>query len=439
MFLKFNKFFLNIIFIILCIFNIISIAIGECFINFDNDIVLRPTILLKVGSHSVDLPLKDVDTHLKLFENQVIEALCPTKFEYPESYNTKSKLNIKCENNYLYSQNNYGGYERYSRDIFLKCSSLKWNLYETINNFVWCPSNVTSYLLARPTESLTSNYQYLAGLCYDTHNLSFKSLYYTITPKHSESLHPTALNNLYTPSLQLEYLKETFALKSVNETEYDNQDIQDWIKYSQYNYSSIIQNSLLYNEFNHELGSILDLAWWPNLRLGNWKRYENALTKQVEEQQQAYDILSGVSGVATAPILKACESNFTLKELIDNRNRIIPMYVWNYLRSTSNSSDEIVIIGFNSPFYEFYSENDVIFCVDKCQEIPWLKSVSTTFRYSAMGVIFCCSVEDVKVSQRLDGFPVNNMDTAPGKVIHNISVDGTTALPEYYNQYLAFI
>ncbi|KAI8124773.1 hypothetical protein FF38_09494 [Lucilia cuprina] len=433
MFLKFNKLFLNIIFTILCFINTISIAIGECVINFNQNPTFKPTILLKIGSHSVDLPLKDVDTDLTLFENQEIEALCPTTFEYPERYDTERKLNIKCEHNYLYLQNSYGGYQTYSSSINLKCSSIKWNLYETFNNFVWCPSNVTSYLLARPTESLTSNYQYLAGICYDIRNLSFKSLYYTITPKHSESLHPNLLSTLYEPSLELKYIKETFPLKSVTETEYDSQDVQDWINYSKYNYGSIVHNSILNDELNHELGSILDLAWWPNLRLGNWKRYENALTKHVERQQQAYDILSGVSGVATVPIIKTCESNFTLKELIDNRNRIIPMYVWNYLRSTSNSSDEIVIIGFNSPFYEFYSEMDVIFCTDKCQEIPWLNKVSTTFRYSAMGVIFCCSVDDVKASQRLDGFPVNGLDTAPEKIIHNISIDATTALPEYNN------
>ncbi|TMW39163.1 hypothetical protein DOY81_015757, partial [Sarcophaga bullata] len=71
----------------------------------------------------------------------------------------------------------------------------------------------------------------------------------------------------------------------------------------------------------------------------------------------------------------------------DNVNRKIPFYVWNYLRATDNSA-EIVVIGVNSPFYEFYDEKDVIFCSDKCKEIPWLKVKSSTFRYSALGVIF---------------------------------------------------
>lgn len=54
---------------------------------------------------------------------------------------------------------------------------------------------------------------------------------------------------------------------------------------------------------------------------------------------------------------------------------------------------------------------DVIFCKDKCHEISWLKNVSTTFRYNALGVMFCCSVDEVKTSKRLIGFPQINMES----------------------------
>ncbi|XP_065356791.1 uncharacterized protein LOC135951135 [Calliphora vicina] len=416
--LKVNKLFLNIILIIFSILNTLPLALGGCLVRFDADTSLRPNLFLKIGSHTVDLTISDADTFLSLHNEQELEAHCSTKFEFPSQYNTNNKIFIKCDDdNYIYIKDNNGNYRGHSRDISFVCSSVKWNLYETSNNFVWCPSNVTSYILARPKESPTTNYEYLAGICYDTHNLSFKSLYYTIAPKNSEHLHPTDLSSLYTPSIQLEYLKETFAMKSVRESDFDHKDIQDWMKYAQYNFSSAIQNSILYDDFNNQLGSILDLAWWPPLRLGNWKRYETALAKQVENQNQVYDILAGVSAVAMAPIIKTCDTYYTLKELIDNRNHKIPMYIWNYLRSTSNSSDEIVVIGFNSPFFEFYSENDVIFCADKCQEIPWLQKVSTTFHYSALGVIFCCSVEDVITSNRLEGFPTINTDTKPQPVI----------------------
>ncbi|KAM7353422.1 uncharacterized protein ACRADG_005493 isoform 2-T2 [Cochliomyia hominivorax] len=311
-----------------------------------------------------------------------------------------SKLQFICKNGYI----SYDGND--DRALILKCSSLKWNLYETNKNFVWCPTNATSYLLGRPKAMLTEkiNYEYLAGICYDTQYLSLKSICYKI----DNVLQPTHLNTFYKPELELKYIKETFPIRRINSTHYNHPDIQDWINFAQYNYSSIIQNSILFNEFNHELGSFLDLAWWPNLRLGNWQRYERALTAHIQKEHQAYDVVAGISSVARAPVMATCENNFTLIELKDNKNREIPMYVWNYLRSTINSSDEIVIIGFNSPFYEFYSKKDIVFCPDKCHEISWLKKISTTFHYNALGVIFCCSVEDVKLSKRLDGFPEIN-------------------------------
>lgn len=67
-------------------------------------------------------------------------------------------------------------------------------------------------------------------------------------------------------------------------------------------------------------------------------------------------------------------------------------------------------------YLQFYSESDVVFCADKCQEIPWLQKVSTTFRYSALGIIFCCSVEDVISSNRLDGFHTITTGTNPQQV-----------------------
>lgn len=97
-------------------------------------------------------------------------------------------MNVKCSENRIIVNNNNNHYYYHESYIRLECSSLKWNLYETSNNFVWCPANVTSYLLARPKENSEENYQYLAGVCYDTHNLSFKSIYYTIAPSHNKNM-----------------------------------------------------------------------------------------------------------------------------------------------------------------------------------------------------------------------------------------------------------
>lgn len=77
-------------------------------------------------------------------------------------------------------------YDRYSSEIFLECSKLKWKLYESLNNFPWCSTNVTSYILGRPKHSNSREYDYLAGICYDIYNLSFKSVYYTLAPGNTE-------------------------------------------------------------------------------------------------------------------------------------------------------------------------------------------------------------------------------------------------------------
>ena len=55
----------------------------------------------------------------------------------------------------------------------------------------------------------------------------------------------------------------------------------------------------------------------------------------------------------------------------------------------------------------------MIFCLDKCQEIPWLKANSFAFRYNIWGIIFCCSVDEVRQSKRLDGFPKIFMESYP--------------------------
>lgn len=220
---------------------------------------------------------------------------------------------------------------------------------------------------------------------------------------------------------------------SFKAADYEEQKVIDWVK-DIYKSGSIIQNSLLVNEFRDELGSLLDLAWWPNLRLGNWERYETALATRVKHQHQSYDILAGVSGTAAVPLFEGCQNNSTLKRIVDKRNSRVPLFVWNYLHSTTNSTEKIVVIGVNSPFlevcddfnpfsfhllliesisFQFYKKKDVVFCRDKCREVPWLKGISSSFRYSALGLIFCCTSEDVRKSKRLDGFPETDIEQKP--------------------------
>lgn len=47
-----------------------------------------------------------------------------------------------------------------------------------------------------------------------------------------------------------------------------------------------------------------------------------------------------------------------------------------------------------------------MFCNDICHQIDWLENIYTTFHYRPMGIVFCCSVDEVIASQRLDGFDI---------------------------------
>lgn len=60
---------------------------------------------------------------------------------------------------------------------------------------------------------------------------------------------------------------------------------------------------------------------------------------------------------------------------------------------------------------QLYLEKDLIFCTSICQQINWLEKVYRYFNQTTMGVIFCCSVEEVKLSKRLLGFPLPQKQT----------------------------
>ncbi|XP_065356897.1 uncharacterized protein LOC135951218 [Calliphora vicina] len=397
---------------ILIIFGSITSIQGNCRIYLP-DQSTTPNLYRIVGSHKIKLNDRANSlNYIDLYENQEIEAQCDVQFERPKRYQTSNQLYIKC-NGYIYiktAESRSYKINEYNSEISLECSSIKWKLYESTKKFTWCPTNVTSYMLARHK---ALGHDYLAGICYDIYKQSFSSLYYTLAPKHYEYAHPSVFGNFYTPSLEIQYIKETFGSNSI--INFDNQQFENWITNSNYKYSSVMQHPNLYTSFNLQFSSLLEFVWWPNLRIYNWKSYETALEQHVESENQAYDILAGVSGAIKTPIIDKCQTNYTLKEVIYGTEQKIPLYVWNYLQARDNSSNGIVIIGFNSPFQEFYSEEEIVFCPDKCQEIPWLKKFSSTFRYGIMGTVFCCNVEDVKSSKYLDGFPENVMIPKPAE------------------------
>ncbi|XP_037818938.1 uncharacterized protein LOC119608550 [Lucilia sericata] len=392
---------------ILIIFCTITSIQADCRVYLPTDISLRPIVYKYVGSKQIYVK----QNYIILHDNQEIKAYCDLKFEEFET----NQLFVKCMNS-IYTktdtEQSYGIYS-YEKAMDLKCSTIKWKLYESITDFTWCPFYSTSYFVGRPY-NWNNYYTILARICYSTYQQSLSSVYYTLKPKQSFYEKPSNLENSNAPPpLEIKYIDESFGPNSITKDDFDNEQFQKMFTYTNYGYSSIIQTPKLNSTFNQQFSSLLGFLWWPNLRLNNWQRYEAALEKHVENEHQAYDILAGISGTLKAPFIDNCQTNYTMKEVIAKTDRTIPLYVWNYLQGSDNYTDEIVIIGFNSPFNDFYAEEDIIFCPDICQEIPWLKEISSTFRHGVMGIIFCCNVEDVKTSNRLDGFPINDLKPKP--------------------------
>ncbi|KAM7353420.1 uncharacterized protein ACRADG_005492 [Cochliomyia hominivorax] len=394
----FKVLFLN----LLLIFCSMTSIKGDCKILYSEDEIHKPTFYKTVGSYKINMNFRrNTPDAITLHENQIVEAYCENAFDEPST--ETNHLFIKCTNGCISTRTHLTAYDYHyycNTNIFVKCTKIKLSLYESSSNFPWCPKNVTSYLL-----SSRNNF---VGICYDIYDQSFKSIYYTLTPGQPKIMNTPSVLSLFIPKLKIDYLTETFETKSISEQDFSNTQFREWINISNFKFDSIIQHSILYSIFI-DLNSMLEFAWWSNLRVYNWKNYISALESHVEKENRTYDILAGVSGTVRVPYIEGCEKNFTTKELTDDENRKIPLYVWNYLQARDNSTKDIVVIGINSPFHEFYTQNDIIFCPDICNDIPWLKKESSSFRYSVMGIVFCCNVEDVKSSKRLQEFPEIDM------------------------------
>ncbi|TMW42199.1 hypothetical protein DOY81_012722 [Sarcophaga bullata] len=110
------------------------------------------------------------------------------------------------------------------------------------------------------------------------------------------------------------------------------------------------------------------------------------------------------------------------------KKKPIPAYIWTYLTSIDNTNRDFVIVGYNSPYAEFFYKSEIVFCADICNEIPWLKKISSSFGYAAAGIMFCCSTEPVDQFKNLDGFPMDVLisRTLLGKQKNKTEMEATT-------------
>ncbi|CAD7079933.1 unnamed protein product [Hermetia illucens] len=142
------------------------------------------------------------------------------------------------------------------------------------------------------------------------------------------------------------------------------------------------------------------IAWWKPLKFGNWKLVEAAIEKI--SANSVYDIYAGTAGRVVYPNNDNCMSTEELTYKVDDYQRNVPLYVWNYVSERDNEDPGVVIIGVNSPFFEAEKGIGDI-CKDICDGIEWFKAVNRFRKMAAMGYIFCCRPEEVR--ETLANFP----------------------------------
>lgn len=93
------------------------------------------------------------------------------------------------------------------------------------------------------------------------------------------------------------------------------------------------------------------MDWWPNLRSGNWRLYEQALREHIDTNGVVYDILAGVSGSITVPHYgNVSHANYTMIDVTYWNDQKIPLFVWHYLKSPKENGRDFIVIGVNSAF-----------------------------------------------------------------------------------------
>ncbi|XP_073822298.1 uncharacterized protein [Musca autumnalis] len=380
---------------ICCSYTIAQVS-GYCYITLSQDTSVRPKLYEYVGSRKALIHTEGSTYNFQ--EKEVLTADCETRILSPNQGKGKRSINLKCTGSYI----QVDGYNL-NNGLQVICDTVKWNLYESSTQFRWCPAPMASYLLARPSDN---SYEYLAGVCYNSEDQQILSLHYAAAYQLSKYKYPSRLQS-YTPALEIPNILSSFVPRRINATFFKNDEIKEWMKFSKYENHSLIQNPNLYRNSYDKFGGLLEFDWWPNLRSGNWRLYEKALWEHIESNNEVYDVLAGVSQSVAVPIYEnACRENYTMVDVIYRDSQKIPLYVWQYLKSNTKNDSDLVVIGINSAFNDFYVEKDLVFCADICHKIDWLKQVRSTLRYKTMGVIFCCDVNEVKNSKRLQGFPL---------------------------------
>ncbi|XP_037934090.1 uncharacterized protein LOC119668597 isoform X2 [Teleopsis dalmanni] len=356
-----------------------SLVVSDCSVRTGNGVILFKDFGFK------KIYIKDV-SEIKAKHNESIQFFCNGQIDITHSCQKSDKdltklvytAKLFCNlNTFQLIQNETITLEPLC-DFRISCSKLNGlKLYESGQKL----PNCDKYMSIGIGVSISEFKEVSGAICYDWENLTLKYISY-LTSNSNNNL------NIFDKYLYFNIMSTQSFQAQLNDIKLRN-SILDGVEFD---YSNIADASKFSAHDN-----ILKIVWWKNLRFGNWRRYLEILKQRAKSVQ--YLVYLGTAGIISIP-----KENHIQNQTLLNA----PEYIWSYLISTNpnQTSEQLVIVGYNSPFAKLNAENSPIFCQDICDEVSWINS--TTFRdlrlIASQGVTFCCRPEEVL--KKFDSFPM---------------------------------
>uniref|UniRef100_A0A1A9WKG5 Uncharacterized protein n=1 Tax=Glossina brevipalpis TaxID=37001 RepID=A0A1A9WKG5_9MUSC len=312
-----------------------SIILCECVIKLPENIENFPIWKTHIGQYWIKIPY--LTDEILIQNGEKIQGYCNTFFRnftidendlncteiednndkciyYPYHSNKikdifgKEILHMRCVNNTL----RYGEVTL-TNGQKLSCADTQWTVSWSKSDvrrkeIIWCSEN--HHILRLITKNLKKN-RILAYICFDMNTLSPQSVHFktnyqvfkiwNISKQKLSSIEDLDVAASLAPeiqslnSAQLHGSNESLQFQ-LNELSGNN----SWISMANYEYESLVQSGP-YLRYFQQYGQLMEIIWWHNLRIFNWRRFLNALEMHFEELNN-YRVYLGTLGVVQVPL-----------------------------------------------------------------------------------------------------------------------------------------
>ncbi|XP_037923330.1 uncharacterized protein LOC119659354 [Hermetia illucens] len=250
----------------------------------------------------------------------------------------------------------------------------------------------------------------LAELCYNNQQLQTTFVHFVLGDRSQILGEQTKLNpsNISTILSQQAF---SFSSQAVNSQEESLRNsiatfaplLSADIKYEFEGLAPLNLLSDMFIQYTQDFKYAYLVPWWSSLKNGNWK----AIMAAIENIQAngVYDIYMGTSGNISYPNNNNDEVVQILSYSDGKIIKVVPKYIWVYIKERNTQDKGVTIIAVNSPFFD-ENAKDAFLCNDVCHNVDWLSSLLLTSHMPAFGYVYCCHPDDV--GKLLNGFPQTN-------------------------------